>query len=238
VEKQTLNSGDWIRIGFSFGIGFGLAALIFAAVGALAAYVYAHHQTAPTATQAAQAGPTGQAGQAADQTHPAPPSIPTAQQAAPGASHKGQRLVQIPPRDGKTCLQEAHGIIDEHYEACLKGSEYWTDNAESQAPKADNVRAMLQARNDWVVQLNSAVVQAWTVPPGTSPDLKVITTVSLSPNGEVQSAIIDASSGIKAFDDSLLEAINKASPLPLPGNQEAFMPNISLCFSPDSRNCQ
>ena len=36
----------------------------------------------------------------------------------------------------------------------------------------------------------------------------------------------------------MLKAISKASPLPLPGNAEAFVPNVDICFSPDPRNCQ
>jgi len=231
VERQNLNDAGWIGIGFKFGLGFGLAGLIFAAIGVLLAYGYSHHRAA-----SAPAAP----GPAAAQLPPPAvgPALP-AQQPAPPKPTGERRHILVPPKDGKTCLQEAHGLIDDNYEKCLKGSDYWTGGASSGQPEAQQATEPVQeAQTDWAVLIIAAVNQHWTLPPGTSPALKATVSMALSPAGDVQSAEVTAGSGVAAFDESLLKAINKASPLPLPGNAEAFVPNVDICFSPDPRNCQ
>lgn len=234
MEQQDLRNAGWVWIGFRFGVGFCLAVLILGVIGGVAAHVYRHHRNAAPAGPAAQQAPA--------QAHPAPPpSPPPAAKAPPPAgaapAHKGQHIV-VPPKDGKTCLQEAHGMIDDRYEACLKGQDYWTGDAVAGQPGDENAQADQQALDEWAVQLTFAVTRVWIVPPGTSPDLKATASIGLSPVGEVLSASIASGSGVAAFDESLLKAIYKASPLPLPASREAFMPTVSLCFSPDPKNCQ
>lgn len=231
MEQQNLNDAGWIGIGFKFGLGFGLAGLIFAAISALLAYGYSHHRAASVP---AAPGPA-----AAQFSPPAVSAALPAQQPAPPKPAGERRHILVPPKDGKTCLQEAHGLIDDNYEKCLKGSDYWTGGASSGQSEAQQAAEPVQeAQTDWAVLIVAAVNQHWTVPPGTSPALKATVSMALSPAGDVQSVEITAGSGVAAFDDSLLKAINKASPLPLPGNAEAFVSNVDICFSPDPRNCQ
>ncbi len=230
MEQQNLNDAGWIRIGFMFGIGFGLAGLIFAAIVALAIYLHGHPggQPAVPAPEVVAHPPRPVAAPAPALPAPLPPAKPR---------DRGEHI-QIPPKDGKTCLQEAHGLIDRTYEACLKGSDYWTkDPAPDPSGEAD-AQELQQVQQEWAVQLTTAITQAWTVPPGTEPGFKALVSLTLSPAGEVQSALIADGSGVAAFDDSLLKAAYKASPLPLPGRPEAFAPSITICFSPDAKNCQ
>jgi len=229
VEQQNLNDAGWIGIGFKFGVGFGMAGLIFAAIGALLAYGYSHHQ--PTSLPAAP--------KAAVQFPPSVvnPATPAQLPAAPKPAGE-RRHILIPPRDGKTCLQEARGMIDDNYEKCLKGSDYWTGGGSPGPPDALAAEPVREEQSDWAVLIVAAVNQHWTVPSGTSPALKATVSMTLSPAGEVQSAEVTAGSGVAAFDESLLRAINKASPLPLPGSPDAFVPNVDICFSPDPRSCQ
>ena len=226
MEQRDVNEARWIAIGFKFGIGFGLAGLIFAALGGLAAYLlHPHHAAAPAAERAAAA---------------APPVVVSAAPAQPAPADKaGERKhIVIPPKDGKTCLAEAHGLIDDNYEKCLKGSDYWTGGGSSGAAEAPAADDLPQLQNEWVVQLIAAINQHWTVPPGTNPAQRAVASIGIAPNGEVVSSSITAGSGVAAFDDSLLKAITQASPLPLPRDQAAFLPSVEICFSPDARNCQ
>jgi colicin import membrane protein len=94
-----------------------------------------------------------------------------------------------------------------------------------------------QVQDEWKVQLEAAIKRAWGWPAG-SENRKAYVRITLANSGQVLSVRITNSSGAKLFDDSLLTAVNKASPLPLPKDMSAFDPNIEACFSPNDQNCQ
>lgn len=94
------------------------------------------------------------------------------------------------------------------------------------------------ALSEWGTQLTSAILRYWAWPPGTNPAWRARAKFQLSPTGTVQSAEIVESSGNQVFDDSVIRAIYKASPLPLPRDPRVFDPRITVCFSPNPRNCQ
>ena len=59
--------------------------------------------------------------------------------------------------------------------------------------------------------------------------------VRLLPTGEVQSVQLTRSSGNPAYDDAVLRAIEKSSPLPLPADRDAraaFVPELSFVHRP------
>jgi colicin import membrane protein len=59
--------------------------------------------------------------------------------------------------------------------------------------------------------------------------------VKLLPTGEVQSVRVTQSSGNVAYDDAVVRAIEKSSPLPLPADREAraaFVPELSFVHRP------
>jgi TonB family protein len=228
MERQDLKDAQWIWIGFRFGLGFCGAGLIFALVFHLVIHLIGHHRaTVPPS-------PPPPPVYVNPDTRAAPPPAAPAPAPVPQAGHLH---VVVPPKDGKTCMEEAHGLIDERYEDCLKGRDYWTDDRGAALPAAADAAAAQAVPDDWAVQLSAAVVRAWTVPPGTKPNLKAIVNITMGADGEVQAAFIDSGSGVKAFDDSLLKAVTKASPLPLPGKPEEFAPSVKICFSPDAKNC-
>lgn len=92
--------------------------------------------------------------------------------------------------------------------------------------------------DQWRLALIAALTQAWARPPGTDSNLKAFVIISLAQNGEVLSATIDNSSGMPGFDDSVVSAAYKASPMPLPADPTAFHSKVEVCFSPNPRNCQ
>jgi colicin import membrane protein len=89
---------------------------------------------------------------------------------------------------------------------------------------------------EWVIQMIAAIKRYWAVPPGSS-ELSALVKFTLSPTGEVTSATIKQSSGNPVFDHSVLQALYKASPLPLPSDPAAFDPAITTCFALNPRNC-
>jgi colicin import membrane protein len=59
--------------------------------------------------------------------------------------------------------------------------------------------------------------------------------VKLLPTGEVQSVRVTQSSGNAAYDDAVVRAIERSSPLPLPGDRDAraaFVPELSFVHRP------
>jgi colicin import membrane protein len=59
--------------------------------------------------------------------------------------------------------------------------------------------------------------------------------VYLLPTGEVQSVRVTKSSGNNAYDEAVVRAIEKSSPLPLPDDREAraaFVPELSFVHRP------
>lgn len=94
-----------------------------------------------------------------------------------------------------------------------------------------------QIQNEWSLQLIAAITRAWARPPGTDQSLKAWLKITLSSTGEVQNASIATTSGVPLFDQTVRQAVYAASPLPLPRDASAFDPNITICFSPNPRNC-
>lgn len=82
----------------------------------------------------------------------------------------------------------------------------------------------------------SAKVRSNTRLPGTlkgNPEVRCL--VRLLPTGEVQSVKITQSSGDAAYDEAVVLAVEKSSPLPLPADREAraaFVPELSFVHRP------
>lgn len=83
----------------------------------------------------------------------------------------------------------------------------------------------------WVGQLQAKVKRNWTRPPGLPDSLKSLVTVSQLPTGEVVNVRLAKSSGNPSFDDSVVKAVYKASPLPRVSNPAIFQKEFNFCFS-------
>jgi colicin import membrane protein len=91
--------------------------------------------------------------------------------------------------------------------------------------------------SEWGEQLASAIRRAWSRVAGTD-DLKCTVKMQLSPTGDVVSASISQKSGSQLFDDSVIRAVYKAAPFPLPSDPMLLGQTINICFSPNPKNCQ
>jgi len=75
--------------------------------------------------------------------------------------------------------------------------------------------------------INTKVIHSWVIPATGSEDLKCTIKIKLKPDGTVISAEIISSSGDEVFDRSAENAVQKASPLPVPNDKELFAKEFS-----------
>ena len=95
--------------------------------------------------------------------------------------------------------------------------------------------ARRQTANKWVPAIQSRVRQFWVRPSASSSDLETVVNLRLETGGYVVPGsvrVIDGS-GNAAFDQSVVVAINKASPLPVPdGDEFDLFEDFNLRFRP------
>lgn len=81
-------------------------------------------------------------------------------------------------------------------------------------------RAKEDAISRYAAAIEAKVQDRWTLPPNLPTGLKTKLTITSNSNGLVKDVRISQSSGNSAFDNSALEAVKRASPLPLPDKVE------------------
>ncbi|MDH3689989.1 MAG: cell envelope integrity protein TolA [Gammaproteobacteria bacterium] len=84
--------------------------------------------------------------------------------------------------------------------------------------------------------IQQAVSRNWIRPPDSESNLEAKVLVTVSPSGEVLEAKVTSSSGDPIFDRSVEAAVLKASPLPIPRDQElyGFFRQFIFRFKPDA----
>jgi len=89
-----------------------------------------------------------------------------------------------------------------------------------------------RAMFNWVDRIRASIRQNIILPPGIqgNPEARVV--VTLLPNAEVLEAKLVFSSGHTAYDDAVIRAVYKASPLPKPDTPGLFQRTLDLRFRP------
>jgi colicin import membrane protein len=87
-------------------------------------------------------------------------------------------------------------------------------------------------RNLWGEQIGNEVRREWVRPSGAPPDFSCVVRVELSVYGDVLQREIIRSCGNEFLDNSVLQAVDQASPLPLPRNARVFQTTINITFEP------
>ena len=118
-------------------------------------------------------------------------------------------------------------------------------NAETAAVKADIARreaaardaasssaALAAARATWRDRISGKIRGNVVLPDNLTGNPEVAFDVLQLPTGEVMSAKLRRSSGVKAYDDAVERAIWKSSPLPRPERAELFERELHLVFKP------
>lgn len=77
------------------------------------------------------------------------------------------------------------------------------------------------------------VERAWRKPPNATPDMSCVVSVRQIPGGEVADArIVSCNTNDQGFQQSVVAAVHRASPLPVPPDPALFQREIEFTFSP------
>ena len=95
-----------------------------------------------------------------------------------------------------------------------------------------------KAANDWAVQLLAAINRKWVLPYRTNQRLAISVAVTINSAGAVQLVSFRTSSGDQVYDNSIAQAIYRASPLPLPRDPSVFRSKFSICIGANLHGCK
>jgi colicin import membrane protein len=89
-----------------------------------------------------------------------------------------------------------------------------------------------RAMQTWIDKIRNQIRGNIVLPPGIQGNPEALVLVTLLPNYEVLDAKLVISSGHSAYDDAVLRAIIKSSPLPKPDTAGMFQRALELKFRP------
>lgn len=102
-----------------------------------------------------------------------------------------------------------------------------------EAEEAARLRELIGGvQRTWASVLSAAIARNWRRPLGVGDSLRCQIEIELLPNGQVVNVRVLRSSGVPAFDDSVVTAALKSSPLPLPSDMRAFERTLRPTFDP------
>jgi len=121
-------------------------------------------------------------------------------------------------------LAEQEAFEKEQEEALLESLAEEEQQRSMEKAMAEEQQAKENAAitNDFVDQIREKISQAWNFPPSSRPDMEVLVRIQLVPTGEVINVSIISGSGNEALDRSVLAAVNRAQPLPVPTDIRIF----------------
>ncbi len=86
----------------------------------------------------------------------------------------------------------------------------------------------------WVAAIRNRVENAWIHPPGVNSSLSCSLSVTLAAGGDVLNAHVGHCNGGAPVRQSILAAVFRASPLPMPADPAVFRSHITFVFHPGS----
>jgi colicin import membrane protein len=92
--------------------------------------------------------------------------------------------------------------------------------------------AQTRAMQAWVDKIRQKIRGNIVLPPGLQGNPEAMVLVTLLPSGDVLNSKLVISSGSSAYDDAVLRAILKSSPLPKPDSTALFQRDLKLTFRP------
>lgn len=103
---------------------------------------------------------------------------------------------------------------------------------EADAPPVLPTANLAEVQKRWASELANAVRRHWLRPDDLQTTFQCQVNIRLTPTGQVERAKIASSCGSLALDGSVIKAVYKASPLPLPTEPSAFVPDLTIRFRP------
>lgn len=136
----------------------------------------------------------------------------------------------VPPKPDETHAQQLLA------QALAREDQQRAAERERQAMKAQLEReaqaARIRGQQTWIDKIRDKIRGHIVLPPGIQGNPQALVLVTLLPTGEVLQAKLVFSSGHTAYDDAVIRAILKSSPLPKPDNAALFARELKLTFNP------
>lgn len=132
--------------------------------------------------------------------------------------------------------EEQKRLIQDELSDALAAEEELIEEKEEQKRQAQSSEDQ-RVIDDHSVLIRQKISDAWTYPSGSRPDMEVVVSIRLVPTGEVVDANIVVSSGSDALDRSVLAAIKRAQPLPVPEDSRLFereFRRLEMKFRPEN----
>jgi colicin import membrane protein len=121
-------------------------------------------------------------------------------------------------------------------EALQREQQTFAAERERQAVKAQLERESQAARNramqTWIDKIRGKIRGNIVLPPDIRGNPEALVLVTQLPTGQVLDAKLVISSGHTAYDDAVMRAILKSSPLPKPDSPSLFERDLKLTFHP------
>lgn len=100
----------------------------------------------------------------------------------------------------------------------------------------EQLQAEIQARAgaeraSWEALVSNHVKKHITVPPGVPDSARAVVRVSQLPDGSIVNTTLEQSSGWPAYDEAVMRALAKASPLPRPAPPSVYVPPREFTFN-------
>ena len=149
------------------------------------------------------------------------------------------------PREKKVVKNDPKAKVVKNPEDFLAQLDFVDDMAKQAAKPTPNTQASTKpagegpqlqvnlATSGLVNAIRDHISRNWMIPPGLDlKGLSVTVNVQLDEAGNLTEVYVTQSSGQQFFDNSLLRAIQKSIPLPIPADQLAEFREIELTFQP------
>lgn len=155
------------------------------------------------------------------------------------AKDKANKEKLAAERAKKLALEKEQQAFDEQQEQeLLEALAVEEQQRSMEKALADEQQASKNAAitSDVVSRIQAKIYEAWRYPPSARPEMEVIVRISLVPTGEVIQVTLEKSSGNQALDRSVLAAVKRAQPLPVPEDSRLFeqqFRNFVMSFRPE-----
>jgi colicin import membrane protein len=114
-----------------------------------------------------------------------------------------------------------------------KQAELEAELAAAVAAEDEQRRAEEEYGQSYADAITSKIMRAWNPPPTARPGISCIINVTQIPNGEVTGASLGRCNGDDAVKQSILDAVDRASPLPRPPVPALFQRTLIVTFEPE-----
>jgi colicin import membrane protein len=151
---------------------------------------------------------------------------------------KEKELKELKEQEKQEEIAEQQAFEQAQEESLLEALavEQQQRSIEKAMAEEQQARKNVAITDEIAAQIEAKISQVWSYPPSARPDMEVVVRIQLIPTGEVINVSIITSSGNEALDRSVLAAVSRAQPLPVPKDIRLFeqqFRNFIMPFRPE-----